>query len=65
MECRDDIIIAYRKVRSSNQVNNVLGFPYILGGAMDVKLTEINENMKLAACKSYSANVSNETVVDE
>ena len=47
-----------------NQVNNVLGFPYIFRGAMDVRATEINENMKLAAVKAI-ANLAKENVLDE
>ena len=38
-----------------NQVNNVLGFPYIFRGALDVRATAINEEMKLAAVKALAA----------
>ena len=38
-----------------NQVNNVLGFPYIFRGALDVRATEIDENMKMAAAKALAA----------
>ncbi|MAO71876.1 MAG: NADP-dependent malic enzyme [Flavobacteriales bacterium] len=64
MESRDDIIMATGRSDHPNQVNNVLGFPYIFRGAMDVRATEINENMKLAAVKAI-AKLAKETVVDE
>ena len=47
-----------------NQVNNVLGFPYIFRGALDVRATGINEAMKLAAVKAI-ANLAKETIPDE
>ncbi len=46
---RSDIIMATGRSDHPNQVNNVLGFPYIFRGALDVRATEINEEMKLAA----------------
>ncbi|WP_299155931.1 NADP-dependent malic enzyme [uncultured Tenacibaculum sp.] len=46
---RDDIIMATGRSDHSNQVNNVLGFPFIFRGALDVKATKINEEMKMAA----------------
>jgi len=46
---RDDIIIATGRSDFPNQVNNVLGFPYIFRGALDVRASAINEEMKLAA----------------
>ena len=46
---RDDIIIATGRSDLPNQVNNVLGFPYIFRGALDVRSTAINEAMKVAA----------------
>jgi len=49
MKTRDDIIMATGRSDHPNQVNNVLGFPYIFRGALDVRATEINEEMKLAA----------------
>ena len=64
MESRDDIIMATGRSDHPNQVNNVLGFPYIFRGALDVRATEINENMKLAAVKAI-ANLAKETVLDE
>jgi len=64
MNSRDDIIMATGRSDHPNQVNNVLGFPYIFRGAMDVRATEINENMKLAAVKAI-ANLAKETVLDE
>lgn len=47
--CRDDIVMATGRSDTPNQVNNVLGFPYIFRGALDVRATAINEEMKLAA----------------
>ena len=64
MESRDDIIMATGRSDHPNQVNNVLGFPYIFRGALDVRATEINESMKLAAVKAI-AKLAKETVVDE
>lgn len=49
MKTRDDLIMATGRSDHPNQVNNVLGFPYIFRGAIDVRSTEINEEMKLAA----------------
>ncbi|MBD2752891.1 NADP-dependent malic enzyme [Spirosoma validum] len=49
MAARTDIIMATGRSDYPNQVNNVLGFPYIFRGALDVRATEINEAMKLAA----------------
>lgn len=46
---RPDVIMATGRSDYPNQVNNVLGFPYIFRGALDVRATEINEDMKLAA----------------
>lgn len=49
MKARKDIIMATGRSDHPNQVNNVLGFPYIFRGALDVRATAINEEMKLAA----------------
>ncbi len=49
MASRPDVIMATGRSDHPNQVNNVLGFPYIFRGAMDVRATSINEDMKLAA----------------
>lgn len=49
MSSRDDLIMATGRSDYPNQVNNVLGFPYIFRGALDVRATCINEEMKLAA----------------
>ena len=49
METRDDIIMATGRSDTPNQINNVLGFPYIFRGALDVRATKINEAMKIAA----------------
>ena len=52
---RDDIIMATGRSDHPNQVNNVLGFPYIFRGALDVRATKINEEMKMAAVKALAA----------
>lgn len=52
--CRDDIVMATGRSDNPNQVNNVLGFPYIFRGALDVRATAINEEMKLAAVKALA-----------
>lgn len=49
METRDDIVFATGRSDYPNQVNNVLGFPFIFRGALDVRAKQINEEMKLAA----------------
>jgi len=54
MSTRDDLIMATGRSDHPNQVNNVLGFPYIFRGALDVQATAINEEMKLAAVKALS-----------
>ncbi len=51
---RKDIIMATGRSDYPNQVNNVLGFPYIFRGALDVRATNINEEMKLAAVKALA-----------
>lgn len=52
---RDDIIMATGRSDHPNQVNNVLGFPFIFRGALDVRSTTINEPMKMAAVKALAA----------
>lgn len=52
---RKDIIMATGRSDHPNQVNNVLGFPYIFRGALDVRATKINEAMKMAAVRSLAA----------
>ncbi|MCS6981828.1 MAG: NADP-dependent malic enzyme [Flavobacteriales bacterium] len=51
---RDDIIVATGRSDYPNQVNNVLGFPFIFRGALDVRATCINEEMKLAAVRALA-----------
>lgn len=51
---RDDLIMATGRSDYPNQVNNVLGFPYIFRGALDVRATQINEAMKLAAVNALA-----------
>jgi malate dehydrogenase (oxaloacetate-decarboxylating)(NADP+) len=60
---REDAILATGRSDHPNQVNNVLGFPYIFRGALDVRATEINEAMKLAAVHAL-ANLAKEPVPD-
>jgi malate dehydrogenase (oxaloacetate-decarboxylating)(NADP+) len=52
---REDVIMATGRSDYPNQVNNVLGFPFIFRGALDVRATAINEAMKLAAVKALAA----------
>ena len=52
---RTDVILATGRSDFPNQVNNVLGFPYIFRGALDVRAQEINEEMKLAAVRALAA----------
>lgn len=54
-EVRDDAIMATGRSDYNNQVNNVLGFPYIFRGALDVRATTINEEMKVAAARALAA----------
>ena len=51
-EVRDDAIMATGRSDYPNQVNNVLGFPYLFRGALDVQATTINMDMKIAAVKA-------------
>ncbi|MCY0149544.1 NADP-dependent malic enzyme [Hoeflea sp. G2-23] len=61
---RDDAIMATGRSDYPNQVNNVLGFPYIFRGALDVRATTINEDMKIAAAHAL-ANLAREDVPDD
>ena len=63
-ECRPDAITATGRSDYPNQVNNVLGFPYIFRGALDVRATTINLEMKIAAAKAI-ADLAKEDVPDE
>ena len=63
-QVRDDAIVATGRSDYPNQVNNVLGFPYIFRGALDVRATTINEEMKLAATRAL-AELARETVPEE
>jgi len=54
MATRDDLIFATGRSDYPNQINNVLGFPFIFRGALDVRATTINEEMKLAATKALA-----------
>jgi malate dehydrogenase (oxaloacetate-decarboxylating)(NADP+) len=63
LDARKDVIMATGRSDYPNQVNNVLGFPFIFRGALDVRATDINEEMKIAA--SYAlANLAKEDVPD-
>ena len=62
-KARPDAIIATGRSDYPNQINNVLGFPYIFRGALDVEATAINDEMKLAAVKSL-AHLAKEEVPD-
>jgi malate dehydrogenase (oxaloacetate-decarboxylating)(NADP+) len=64
MAVRDDIIMATGRSDHPNQVNNVLGFPFIFRGALDVRATGINDAMKLAAVRAI-AELAKENVPDE
>lgn len=55
LETRDDVIMGTGRSDFPNQVNNVLGFPYIFRGALDVRATGINEEMKIAAVHALAA----------
>ena len=61
---RKDIIMATGRSDHPNQVNNVLGFPYIFRGALDVRATKINEAMKMAAVKAL-ASLAKQTVPEQ
>lgn len=61
---RKDIILATGRSDHPNQVNNVLGFPFIFRGALDVRATSINEEMKLAAVNAI-ASLAKETIPEE
>ena len=64
MEVRPDAIIATGRSDFPNQVNNVLGFPFIFRGALDVRATAINEEMKIAAAEAL-AELAREPVPEE
>ena len=63
-EVRRDAIVATGRSDYPNQVNNLIGFPYIFRGALDVRAKEINEEMKIAAAKAI-ATLAREEVPDE
>ena len=63
-EVRDDAIVATRRSDYPNQINNVLGFPYLFRGALDVRASTINEDMKIAAAHAL-AELAREDVPDE
>ena len=64
MSAREDIIMATGRSDHPNQVNNVIGFPFIFRGALDVRATTINEEMKMAAVKAI-ASLAKETIPEE
>lgn len=55
MATRDDVVMATGRSDYPNQINNVLGFPFIFRGALDVRATRITENMKMAASRALAA----------
>lgn len=61
---RNDVIMATGRSDHPNQVNNVLGFPYIFRGALDVRATKINEEMKMAAVRAL-ADLAKESVPEQ
>lgn len=63
-EVRPDAIIATGRSDYNNQVNNVMGFPYIFRGALDVRAREINDEMKIAAARAL-ANLARQPVPEE
>ena len=63
-EVRSDAIVATGRSDYANQVNNLIGFPYIFRGALDVRAKTINEEMKIAAAHAI-ANLAKEDVPDE
>ena len=63
-EVREDAIVATGRSDYPNQVNNLIGFPYIFRGALDVRAKEINEDMKVAAAKAIAL-LARENVPDE
>jgi malate dehydrogenase (oxaloacetate-decarboxylating)(NADP+) len=63
-EVRDDAIMATGRSDFPNQVNNVMGFPYIFRGALDVRAKEINDTMKIAAAEAL-AQLAREDVPEE
>lgn len=63
-QVRGDAIVATGRSDYPNQVNNVLGFPYIFRGALDVRATTINDDMKIAAARALAA-LAREDVPDE
>jgi malate dehydrogenase (oxaloacetate-decarboxylating)(NADP+) len=63
-EVRDDAIVATGRSDYPNQVNNLIGFPYIFRGALDVRSKTINEEMKVAAAQAI-AKLAREDVPDE
>src|SRR3954462_10290427 len=64
LAAREDVIIATGRSDHPNQVNNVFGFAFIFRGALDVRATHINEEMKLDAVKAIST-LAKETVPEE
>ena len=64
VKTRSDIIMATGRSDFPNQINNVLGFPFIFRGALDVKAKKISEKMKMAAAKAL-AELTKQSVPDE
>ncbi|OQD43748.1 NADP-dependent malic enzyme [Croceivirga radicis] len=64
IKTREDVIMATGRSDHPNQVNNVLGFPFIFRGALDVRATKINEDMKMAAVRAL-ADLTKEAVPEQ
>lgn len=64
VSARPDVIMATGRSDYPNQINNVLGFPFIFRGALDVRATKITENIKMAAAKALAA-LAHEPITDE
>ena len=64
MDARNDVIMATGRSDYPNQINNVLGFPFIFRGALDVRASRITENMKMAAARALSE-LAHEPVTEE
>lgn len=64
MNAREDILMATGRSDHPNQVNNVIGFPFIFRGALDVRATTINEEMKMAAVMAISS-LAKESIPEE
>ena len=65
MASRPDVLMATGRSDYPNQINNVIGFPYIFRGALDTQATAINEEMKLSAAMAIAGLISDEELSAE